>query len=197
MQRKNFGRNQASSLLQSATQLFFDLHMASLEVKKEVFSISRLQGSDLEAFKSIRLEALQRVPEVFGATYAEESQMSDGEWLARLNNESSAFFALNFGRDIVGVTGILTNRDNPKQAILIASYIREEHRRKGGSELLYQARINWARERGFAEIIVSHRASNISSKMANQKHGFVFTHAESRTWNDGTVEDEVCYKLVL
>jgi RimJ/RimL family protein N-acetyltransferase len=173
------------------------LLMASLNPRKEIFSISRLQGADFHEFKSIRLEALQRVPEVFGATYEEESKLSDQEWIARLENKGSAFFALKYRGEIVGVTGILTNRDDPSQGILIASYIREEHRLKGGSELLYEARLQWARERGLKEVIVSHRASNEASKNANKKHGFICTHKEPHTWKDGVVEDNVFYKLTL
>jgi hypothetical protein len=44
--------------------------------------------------------------------------MTDSEWLDRLNNKGSAYFALKVGADIVGLTGILTNKDNPTQAIL-------------------------------------------------------------------------------
>lgn len=171
--------------------------MQSFEPRREIFSTVRLNSSDLESLKSIRLEALKKEPNVFGSSFERESQMTDGEWLDRLGNKGSAYFALKVGADIIGLTGILTNKDNSIQAILIASYIREEYRGRGGSELLYIARIDWARENGFSEIIVSHRASNISSKMANQKHGFVYTHSEPHTWNDGKTEDNVFYKLKL
>lgn len=165
--------------------------------QREPFSTHRLNGADVEIFKDIRLEALQRVPQFFGSTYAVESKMKIEEWVAQLEDKTSAYFALRIGEEVVGITGIITNRDDTSQAILIASYIREEHRRKGGSEFLYRARIDWAREKGFSEIIVSHRASNISSKMANQKHGFVYSHSKPHTWNDGITEDNVFYTLPL
>jgi RimJ/RimL family protein N-acetyltransferase len=171
--------------------------MPAPQARKEIFFAQQLTVSDVEIFKSIRLEALQKEPHVFGARFDTESQMTNSEWLDRLVNEGSAYFALKDGPDVVGLTGIITSRDKPTQAILIASYIRQEYRRKGGSELLYKARLDWARAQGFAEVVVSHRASNESSKFANQKHGFEYTHRQAHTWNDGVTEDNVFYKLIL
>jgi len=171
--------------------------MVSPDTRKQNFSIQQLKERDLELFKSLRLEALLMEPHLFGSTFEREGAMSDEEWLTKLRDPSCAFFVLMSGDESVGLTGILTSRENPKQAILIASYIREEHRRKGGSSFLYEARLDWARKKGFSEVIVSHRASNESSKRANQKHGFEYTHSEPHTWNDGVVEDNVFYRLRL
>lgn len=164
---------------------------------KQSFSTRKLGEGDLELFKAIRLEALLKEPHLFGSTFERESSMSDAEWLSKLRDSSCAYFVLTLGQECVGVTGILTSRENPNHAILIASYIREEYRRKGGSDFLYEARLGWARKNGFEEVLVSHRASNEASRRANQRHGFEYTHSKSHTWNDGVVEDEVSYRLRL
>jgi RimJ/RimL family protein N-acetyltransferase len=63
---------------------------------------------------------------------------------------------------------------------------------------MYLTRIDWAKHQPTVEkIIVSHRASNLSSKYANQKHGFVETHKHEKVWSDGMTEDEVYYELKL
>jgi RimJ/RimL family protein N-acetyltransferase len=63
---------------------------------------------------------------------------------------------------------------------------------------MYRTRINWAKQQPTVEkIIVSHRASNLSSKYANQKHGFVLTHKNEKAWTDGGVEDEIFYELKI
>jgi RimJ/RimL family protein N-acetyltransferase len=173
------------------------MDMLSNKASRQQFSIQKLGEEDLAIFQAIRLESLLKEPHLFGSTFDRESRMSNQEWLDRLTNPNSAYFALKVGEECVGLTGIVTNRDNPKQAILIASYIREEHRRKGGSESLYKVRLEWARNHGFEEVRVSHRASNEPSRRANQKHGFEYTHSEPHTWNDGAVEDEVFYRLRL
>ncbi len=162
-----------------------------------MFTIQQLFKDDLETFKSIRLEALRSEPKYFGSSFEVESQFGDTDWLGRLTDTNQAYFALRVGTSVVGLTGILTDRGNPSRAILIASFIRSEYRRMGGSALLYRARLDWAVQKGFAEIVVSHRASNEASRIANQKHGFVFTHTEPHIWNDGESEDNVFYKLEL
>ena len=173
------------------------MDMPVSNLTKQSFSTRTFGEGDLELFKAIRLEALLKEPHLFGSTFERESSMSDEEWLRKLRGPSCAYFILSLGQEDVGLTGILTSRENPKHAILIASYIRQEHRRKGGSDFLYEARLEWARKNGFEEVIVSHRSSNEASKRANQRHGFEYTHSEPHTWNDGVVENEVFYRLRL
>jgi L-amino acid N-acyltransferase YncA len=171
--------------------------MSALDVRKQIFSTQQLTASDVGIFKAIRLEALQKEPHVFGARFEQESQLSDSEWRDRLDTKGSAYFVLKVGRDVVGLTGVVTSWEDPSQAVLIASYIQKEHRGKGGSSLLYEARLNWAMANGFSEVVVSHRASNEASKRANQKHGFEYSHSEQHVWNDGAKEENVFYKLKL
>ena len=171
--------------------------MQSFAHQKSIFSIKQLTPNDLEIFKSIRLEALHLEPHLFGSNFERESLFSDQDLLEVLTDITRSYFALKVAEIVVGVTGIMTSKENSSQAILIASYIRSEYRRKGGSELLYEARLDWAKKSGFAEVIVSHRASNEASRKANQKYDFVFTHSMQHTWNDGAVEDENFYRLKL
>ncbi|MDQ3711040.1 MAG: GNAT family N-acetyltransferase [Acidobacteriota bacterium] len=90
------------------------------------------------------------------------------------------------------------NDPTEKTALLWGSWLAPHARGKGLSELMYQTRINWAKEqRTVEEIIVSHRASNLSSKYANQKHGFVTTRKNEKVWTDGATEDEIFYELKI
>ena len=75
----------------------------------------------------------------------------------------------------IGMTSISIDREDltGKTALLWGSWLAPEYRGKGLSDLMYQSRINWAKAQPNVEkIIVSHRASNLASKYANQKHGF-------------------------
>jgi RimJ/RimL family protein N-acetyltransferase len=100
----------------------------------------------------------------------------------------------------IGVTGVSVDRDDPsgKTAIFWGSWLAPRARGKGLSDLMYKTRIDWVRAQAKVEkIIVSHRASNLRSKFANQKHGFVFTRRIAKVWNDGKTEDEIFYELRL
>jgi RimJ/RimL family protein N-acetyltransferase len=98
------------------------------------------------------------------------------------------------------MTGVSINWNDPteKTALLWGSWLAPHARGKGLSELMYKARINWAKAQPTVEkIIVSHRASNLASKYANQKHGFIATHKKEKVWTDGGVEDEIFYELEI
>lgn len=161
------------------------------------YHIKKLQSSDWQAFKDIRLEALQLERAVYCASYEEMKDMPDDFWQGRLADDRWAYFALYAGDEVIGLSGIMRNADQPNEAELIASYIRKEHRGNGLSKLFYSARIEWARVNGITNLIISHRESNIASKHANQHFGFQFTHKVSRLWHDGLWEDNVHYELML
>lgn len=163
-------------------------------------SIRQITENDWREFAQVRLKALQTDPLVFGSNYEKESQMTEAEWRSRLRAKDNAIFLLYAGYEPIGVTGVSVDRNDPtkKTALLWGSWLAPGFRRKGLSELMYQTRINWAKQQPTVEkIIVSHRASNVSSKYANQKHGFVVTHKTEKIWTDGVTEDEIFYELEI
>lgn len=161
------------------------------------YNIQHLLPTDWEAFKVIRLEALQAEPAVYAASFDEMKDMPDEFWRTRLADNNWAYFGLYAAEELIGVSGIMRNIDNKDEAELIASYIRKEHRGKGLSQLFYIGRIEWARANGVGRLIISHRESNLASKHANQRFGFQFTHSVPRLWHDGKWEENVYYELLL
>lgn len=162
--------------------------------------IRQLNEDDWLAFSQIRLTALKTDPQVFGSNYAREAQFSEADWRDRLNKNDSAIFMVFDDETPIGMTGVSIDRNDPngKIALLWGSWLAPEYRGKGLSDLIYQSRINWAKAKPNVEkIIVSHRASNLSSKYANQKHGFAETHKSKKIWTDGATEDEIFYELKI
>jgi RimJ/RimL family protein N-acetyltransferase len=164
-------------------------------------SIRQLTADDWREFSRVRLKALKSDPLVFGSSYEKESQFAEADWRSRLQQTAdSAVFMLFAGEMPIGITGVSVFRDDPtgKTAMLWGSWLEPDFRGKGLSELIYQARLDWAkRHPNVKRIIVSHRASNLASKYANQKHGFTFTRTHEKVWSDGATEDEVCYELYI
>ncbi len=162
--------------------------------------IRRLTEDEWLEFSQIRLKALQTDPKVFGSNYEKELQMTEDEWRSRLQAKDNAIFLIYAGDTPIGMTCILIDRDaaTKKTAHLWGSWLAPHARGKGLSKLMYQTRINWANEQPTVEkIIVSHRASNLASKRAKQKHGFVLTHKTEKVWTDGVTEDEIFYELEI
>jgi RimJ/RimL family protein N-acetyltransferase len=163
-------------------------------------SIRQLTENDWRELAQIRLTALQTDPRVFGSNYELESKFTEIDWRSRLQSADSAIFMIFEDDEPVGMTGVSVYREDEtnKTAIFWGSWLAPHARGKGLSKLMYESRIEWAKAHPTVErIIVSHRASNLASKYANQKHGFVFTRTHEKVWTDGATEDEVCYELKL
>ena len=164
------------------------------------YFINKLDENDWEMFKRIRLRALQTDPTVFGSNYDREANRTEAEWRDQLANLNTAVFVVFKNDRPVGVTGAAVDRHDVSQktVLLWGSWVEPDGREKGISKLFYEARIAWAREQpGVERITVSHRESNVASKYANQRFGFVFTHETTKVWNDGTSEREFHYELTL
>jgi len=163
-------------------------------------SIRQLTEDNWQDFSRVRLKALQTDPEVFGSNYEKESQMTEADWRSRLQAKDNAIFLIYAGDTPIGMTGVSVDRNDATQktALLWGSWLAPHARGKGLSELMYRTRIKWAKQQPTVEkIIVSHRASNVASKYANQKHGFVLTHKHEKVWTDGAIEDEIFYELKI
>lgn len=162
-----------------------------------MYTIRKFEPEDLEAYKWIRLEALKTEPGNFGNSHTKESSFEECVWLDRLSNPDSACFGLYSKDKLIGLTGIFHDPQKPGEAYLTQSYIRKEHRGKGLSRMLYEARIQWAKEKGLNNLLVGHRKSNSASHAANQAFGFIYSHSELRTWPDGSKEEMQYFRLKL
>lgn len=159
------------------------------------YYIRQLSPADLEAYRAVRLEALQLEPGVFGSNYGREAAFTTGVWQQRLSRQDAASFGLFYAGELVGITGIIIQR--PGEGALVASYIRKEYRKRGLSAMLYEARLTWARDKGLKTLVVSHRKSNQASMAANRHFGFRYTHTQMTLWPDGQEEEELFYILAL
>ena len=103
------------------------------------------------------------------------NRAAEADWRKWFDPADKAIFMVFDGERAVGMTCISVARDDPtnRTAILMASWLEPGLREQGISGLMYEARIKWANAHPTVEkIIVSHRASNLASKYAAQKHGF-------------------------
>lgn len=155
---------------------------------------------DWPVIKDVRLRALQTDPGVFGSNYAREAAWNDGDWRDWAAHPDIGVFILREGGAPIGMTAISIDKYDPskRHAILWGSWLDPTYRGRGLSHMMYEARLDWAQAHPTCDqIVVSHRASNVKSKRANQKHGFIYTHTEDQTWPDGVTEDRVFYTLAV
>ncbi len=164
------------------------------------YSIRQLSAENWQEFRRIRLEALQTYPSVFLSTYENEKNQPSEWWQDWLSSSRQCAFGLYNGKELVGITGIFTWREDPSGAtgVMATSYIKPEHQGKGLSAMLYEARIK--RAVGYLpweKLVISHRTGNEKSRRAMVKAGFKFTHTSQRLWPDGKEELEYHYEMDL
>lgn len=162
-------------------------------------SIRPLISDEWEALRRLRLQALTMHPYYFAWTAADAAAKPESFWRDYLSGEGKAVFGLFDRKILTGITGVFTHRDYPdgKTADFGMSFIEPDYRRKGLSRLLYQARIDWARNNGFDRIIVAHHIENEASKNANQHFGFQYISEHMHDWPDGSRAIEKFYELKL
>ncbi len=163
-------------------------------------SIRQINEKDWREFREIRLKALKADPTVFGSSYEREVNKSKQDWKDWVGEKGQAIFFIHDEETPIGMTGIYIPQDTvgKSTSVLWGSWLEPDYRWKGISGLMYEARIEWAKQQSeLKRIEVSHRESNLASKHANQKHGFKYTYSESKTWHDGVTEDEVYYELII
>jgi len=163
-------------------------------------TIRQLTIDDWEVFKKIRLEALRSHNDVFGASIDVESSKNDSFWKESISDiYNGAVFGLYHKNNIIGLTAVFRHRDYcADTAILCMSYIRDGYRGNNLSDLLYKARIDWAKaQTGITRIWVGHREGKEASRRANQRHGFVLLSTEDMTFGNGETDKHYTYELKI
>lgn len=162
------------------------------------YHIRQFAPEESDIYKTIRLEALQLEPGMFSNSYVLEAAFPDENWIRSLSDPDMARFGLYSDDELIGLTSIVINKEDKDEAYMTQSYIRKAHRGKGLSGILYEARIAWAKQHNVKRLHIGHRESNIASKAANQKFGFIYKYRESRNWPpDSVQEDMLFYELHL
>ena len=168
-----------------------------MEQLKSFYSLRNFWPHEAGAYRDIRLEALQNDAGMFGSSYAREAAFTAAQWLERITNKDTACLGLYRNDELIGITGIVKDKEDAGLAHLVQSYIRTEHRGKGLSALFYKERIEWAKEHAIKRIVVGHRVGNEAARAATLRSGFSYTHNEPADWPDGTTADIEYYELEI
>jgi RimJ/RimL family protein N-acetyltransferase len=113
--------------------------------------IRRLSPAEAPLYRAIRLEALQRDPDAFGSTFAEESAHPLTVFAERL--ERSAVFGAFCGGDLQGTAGFFVQpgAKHAHKGMLVGMYVGPAARGAGIGRRLVEAVIDYAR--GQVELI--------------------------------------------
>ena len=149
-------------------------------------NIRILKQDDWQAWKSLRLEALQIAPEAFASSFEEESNKSDEDVKSHLNK--STIFGVFIGTELVGCAGFyaLEFLKMRHRGVLYGMYVQPEHRGKGIANQLVKAVINHAKL-SVLQLHVTCVTSNPAAFQLYQKQGFISYGIEPRSLKIGDV----------
>ncbi|WP_104667714.1 GNAT family N-acetyltransferase [Ensifer adhaerens] len=134
--------------------------------------IKHLDQDDVDVFRQIRLEALNRAPEAFASTAADWERLSTEEWRARLT-ANAVFVAFEDDRPL-GIMGLMRERASrlAHRATIIMVYVRDEARGSGVARRLLTHLTDQARASGIRLLELVVRADNPAAIRFYTREGF-------------------------
>lgn len=135
--------------------------------------VRKLDPEDIDVFRMLRLEALQKAPGSFASSYDDWVALPKEEWIRRMT-EDPVFAAFRSGKP-VGIMGLL--REKPSKmahrASLILVYVVEQERGSGAAAKLLAYADRYAGENGISQLELNASAENPAALRFYQREGFV------------------------
>jgi ribosomal protein S18 acetylase RimI-like enzyme len=152
-----------------------------------MIDLELISSQNAQIFKDIRLRALQDSPNAFSSTYAEESKLTDADWVKRATQWSGAksigYLALD-DRAAVGIAAGILNQTEPSRADLVSMWVASTHRRKGIGGMLVETVVAWARSQNAQVLLLLVTSNNHKAINFYQRLGFSLTGKTEPYRND-------------
>ncbi len=157
------------------------------------YTIARLKAQDAKALQRIRLEALQRYPDAYTATYEEEAT-HDTEWFTNLIASQIIVGVWHKTSELVA-TARITPEHRPRQThkgLLSMVYVAPEHQGNGLSKTLILALLD-ALPESIEQVLLSVESTNTAAISLYESLGFVTYGHEPRVAKrlDGSYLDDI------
>jgi len=146
--------------------------------------VRRLTEDDAEKYRKIRLEALERHPEAFQATYESAAGLPLDAYVQRLRRY--ALFGAFIGEELCGFVGFYPLR-NPKishKGLMWGMYVTEHARGTGLAEAMVEAVVDYARDK-VEQLLISVIGENQRARRFYEKMEFVPYGLERRALKIG------------
>jgi len=152
-----------------------------------MIAIELISARNAPIFKDIRLRALQDSPTAFSSTFAEESNLTGGDWMKRAVQWSDAksigYLALD-DCAAVGVAAGILNPNEPSRVDLVSMWVAPTHRRLGIGRTLVEAIVAWTRTQHVRILLLLVTSNNDTAINFYQCLGFSLTGKTEPYRND-------------
>lgn len=162
--------------------------------------IRKLEVSDWDVFKSIRLECLKSTPWAFGAKYDVEITKDDLYWQGIMSNQAITVFGLFVDEVMIAISGlqIVSDRQDVDDKVnVVGVYCKPEFRGKGYIDKLLDYVISYQYEYIKGRLYLIVEKNNIAAINLYKKLSFIYDKdLPSRIMADGLLHDEIQMKHV-
>lgn len=147
-------------------------------MSKDQFEIKPVRSEDADNYWTLRLEALQKYPNAFGASYEESVLISKEEKTKRIGQDSSNYILGAFTADglIIGSVGFYREQSLKlkHKALIWGVYVSEQYRGQGIAKRLMVEVIQKAEQlEGLKQINLCVEGTNVAAIELYRKLGFV------------------------
>ncbi len=143
-------------------------------------------------FKHVRLRALQDTPTAFSSAYADESQLTDADWVKRASqwstDGSTAYLAIDTAIPC-GIAGGFLDKDDSTRAHLASMWVAPSHRRSGIGSKLVNAIFAWAHANGARTLQLIVTSNNDTAINFYKRLGFTLTGKTAPYRNNPALND--------
>ncbi|MGH8855729.1 MAG: GNAT family N-acetyltransferase [Telluria sp.] len=165
-----------------------------------MFTIRRLRPDEGEAYRAIRLRALQDAPDAFGSTLALEQTRPLENWTARLEQAASSGIdcplAAEADGELVGLAWAKVDAVDAGLVNLYQMWMAPQWRGQGVAGTLLRAAIAWAGARGARAVELGVNCANPAAIGLYARAGFV-TVSSPYPMREGTTLMEQRMRLTL
>lgn len=131
---------------------------------------------DWEAYKAIRLQALQESPDAFGSTYEREARFSTDHWKSRLQISPNIYDAIALAafdnQSTVGLLSAVVHEPESETADLYQMWVAPEYRGKGIGTALVTRIKDWAVSKDIRKLQLSVTTVNTDAVALYESIGF-------------------------
>lgn len=157
-------------------------------------TLVRISEENVEAFKDVRLRALQEAPFAFGSTYARELGFTGEEWarrVARWDGVCGVGFLAMDGDSVCGLAGGLLDEARVE---LVSMWTDPVWRGCGVGRMLVEEVVRWAAGRGAKGVRLMVTSNNGGAVRFYERLGFARTGKTLPYPNDAALEEWEMYR---
>lgn len=168
-------------------------------------SIKKLQTSEWQKYKDLRLEALADSPTAFGSSAEEEAKRPDEYWRGRIDNGNhkplNLIIFAEFNGELIGMVGAFAENKVKIQHIadVWGMYVKSKFRGQGVGKFLLESLLNELRaSQEIKKIKIAATSTNQAAVGLYEKLGFqVVGELKKELLVDGEYYDELLLEMYL